>query len=54
MVKSSAKNNETTANLWASADAKQGFRDRREQSLLIDAHKLGTLIDRASFNFLNN
>ena len=29
-----------------SADAKRGFRDRRQQTLLIDARKLGTLIDR--------
>jgi type I restriction enzyme M protein len=28
------------------ADAKRGFRDRRKQSLVIDARKLGTLIDR--------
>ncbi len=28
------------------ADAKRGFRDRRKQSLFIDARKLGTLIDR--------
>ena len=29
-----------------SADAKRGFRDRRKQTLFIDARKLGTLIDR--------
>jgi len=29
-----------------SADAKRGFRDRRHQTLFIDARKLGTLIDR--------
>lgn len=29
-----------------SADAKRGFRDRRQQTLFIDARKLGTLIDR--------
>lgn len=29
-----------------SADAKPGFRDRRKQTLFIDARKLGTLIDR--------
>src|SRR5450432_3378371 len=29
-----------------SADAKRGFRDRRRQTLFIDARKLGTLIDR--------
>lgn len=28
------------------ADAKRGFRDRRKQTLFIDARKLGTLIDR--------
>ena len=28
------------------ADAKRGFRDRRRQTLFIDARKLGTLIDR--------
>lgn len=28
------------------ADAKHGFRDRRKQTLFIDARKLGTLIDR--------
>jgi type I restriction enzyme M protein len=28
------------------ADAKRGFRDRRQQTLFIDARKLGTLIDR--------
>ena len=28
------------------SDAKRGFRDRRKQSLFIDARKLGTLIDR--------
>ena len=28
------------------ADAKRGFRDRREQTLFIDARKMGTLIDR--------
>ena len=28
------------------ADAKRGFRDRRKQTLFIDASKLGTLIDR--------
>ena len=27
-------------------DAKRGFRDRRKQTLFIDARKLGTLIDR--------
>jgi type I restriction enzyme M protein len=35
--------------LWRnskSADAKRGFRDRRKQTLFIDARKLGTLIDR--------
>jgi type I restriction enzyme M protein len=29
-----------------SADAKRGFRDRRKQTLFIDARRLGTLIDR--------
>ena len=29
-----------------SADTKRGFRDRRKQTLFIDARKLGTLIDR--------
>jgi type I restriction enzyme M protein len=29
-----------------SADVKRGFRDRRKQTLFIDARKLGTLIDR--------
>jgi type I restriction enzyme M protein len=29
-----------------SADAKRGFRDRRKQTLFIDARKLGTLVDR--------
>jgi type I restriction enzyme M protein len=29
-----------------SADAKRGFRDRRKETLFIDARKLGTLIDR--------
>ena len=29
-----------------SADAKRGFRDRRKQTLFLDARKLGTLIDR--------
>ena len=29
-----------------SADAKRGFRDRRKQTLFIDARKMGTLIDR--------
>ena len=29
-----------------SAEAKRGFRDRRKQTLFIDARKLGTLIDR--------
>ena len=28
------------------ADAKRGFRDRRKQTLFIDARKLGTLVDR--------
>ena len=28
------------------ADAKRGFRDRRKQTLFIDARKMGTLIDR--------
>jgi len=28
------------------ADSKRGFRDRRKQTLFIDARKLGTLIDR--------
>ena len=28
------------------ADAKRGFRDRRQHTLFIDARKLGTLIDR--------
>jgi len=28
------------------ADAKRGFRERRKQTLFIDARKLGTLIDR--------
>jgi len=28
------------------ADAKRGFRDRRKQTLFIDARKLGILIDR--------
>jgi len=28
------------------ADAKRGFRDRRQQTLFIDARKMGTLIDR--------
>ena len=28
------------------ADAKRGFRDRRKQTLFIDARRLGTLIDR--------
>jgi type I restriction enzyme M protein len=28
------------------ADAKRGFRDRRRQTLFIDARKMGTLIDR--------
>ena len=28
------------------ADAKRGYRDRRKQTLFIDARKLGTLIDR--------
>ena len=30
------------------ADAKRGFRDRRKQTLFIDARKLGTLIDRVN------
>ena len=34
------------AKLWLAADAKRGFRDRRQQTLFIDARKLGTLIDR--------
>jgi type I restriction enzyme M protein len=29
-----------------SADVKRGFRDRRRQTLFIDARKLGTLVDR--------
>jgi type I restriction enzyme M protein len=29
-----------------SADAKRGFRDRRKQTLFIDARKMGTLTDR--------
>jgi len=29
------------------ADTKRGFRDRRKQTLFIDARKLGTLVDRA-------
>ncbi len=29
-----------------SADSKRGFRDRRKQTLFIDARKLGTLVDR--------
>ncbi len=29
-----------------SADSKRGFRDRRQQTLFIDARKMGTLIDR--------
>ena len=28
------------------ADAKRGFRDRRQETLFIDARKMGTLIDR--------
>ena len=28
------------------ADARRGFRDRRQQTLFIDARKMGTLIDR--------
>ena len=34
-----------------SADAKRGFRDRRKQTLFIDARKLGTLIDRVHREF---
>ncbi len=29
------------------ADAKRGFRDRRKQTLFIDARKMGTLIDQS-------
>jgi type I restriction enzyme M protein len=29
------------------ADAKRGFRDRRKQTLFIDARKLGSMVDRA-------
>ncbi len=36
------------------ADAKRGFRDRRKQTLFIDARKLGTLVDRVPFNFSDN
>lgn len=36
------------------ADAKRGFRDRRKQTIFIDARKFGTLIDRVPFIFSNN
>jgi hypothetical protein len=35
-------------------DAKRGFRDRRQQTLFIDARRLGTLTDRVPFNFSDN
>jgi len=34
------------------AEAKRGFRDRRKQTLFIDARKLGALIDRILCNFV--
>jgi len=36
------------------ADAKRSFRDRRQQTIFIDARKLGTLIDRVPFELSNN
>ena len=35
------------------ADAKRGFRDRRKQTLFIDARKMGTLIDRVHRELTN-
>jgi type I restriction enzyme M protein len=36
-----------------SADSKRGFRDRRKQTLFIDARKMGTLIDRVHRELTN-
>src|SRR5580658_9954948 len=36
-----------------SADAKRGFRDRRKQTLFLDARKLGTLVDRVHRELTN-